>query len=258
MTVSEQDPQQEDELPDGPEPEDEFPGEVEMTLTEHLDELRIRLFYVFGTLAVAVSGCFVFVNPVVEWLQRPAGAGVEFIQTTPGEYFWVSFKVAGYCGLMLAAPMILYQLIRFVLPGLSRREQKFLVPIVLGSSVLFVVGVAFAYWVMAPAALSFFSSYGAEVVKQTWTIEKYFDLVLVMLLSTGIVFQLPVLQVLLGVTGIVTSERMFGLWRYVAVFAVALGAVVTPSTDPFTQIFLAGAVTVLYFGGAGTVRLLGK
>lgn len=252
MTVSKPEPQRDIEQVD------EFPGEVEMTLTEHLEELRTRLFYSLGALTTAVVVCFIFVQPVVELLQRPAGKAVKFIQTTPGEFFFVSFKVAGYSGLILAAPVILYHIVQFILPGLSRRERRYLLPIVFGSSILFVVGIVFSYLFMVPAALSFFVSYGANVVEQTWTIERYFDLVFVMLLSTGIVFQVPVLQVMLGITGIVSSEKMFSLWRYVIVFAVVLGAVVTPSTDPFTQTFLAGAVTVLYFGGALVVRLLGK
>lgn len=264
MTAIRPDPQQEEQQPPDaaglsePTEENEFPDEVEMTLSEHLEELRTRIFWALGAFLVATIGCFIFVGPIVQLLQKPAGTAVKFIQTVPGEYFFVSFKVAGYCGLLIAAPVILYQVIRFVLPGLSRRERKFLLPIVSGSSVLFVLGIVFAYFVLAPAALLFFVSYGANVVEQTWTIERYFDLMFFMLLSSGIVFQLPILQVLLGVTGIVSSARMFSVWRYVALLAVVVGAVVTPSTDPLTQSLLAGAVTGLYFGGATTVRLLGK
>ncbi|UFP94814.1 twin-arginine translocase subunit TatC [Gloeobacter morelensis] len=261
MTVTRPDFEQEDNPPeadDALDSKNEFPDEVEMTLGEHLEELRTRLFWALGTFIAATIGCFIFVKPIVDLLQKPAGTTVKFIQTIPGEFFFVSFKVAAYSGLMVAAPMILYQIVRFVLPGLSRRERKLILPIVVGSSVLFVVGVVFAFMVLAPAALNFFVSYGDGVVDQTWTIERYFDLMFVMLISTGIVFQVPILQVLLGVSGIVTSERMFSVWRYVSVFAVVLGAIVTPSTDPLTQTFLAGAVTVLYFGGAGAVKLIGK
>jgi sec-independent protein translocase protein TatC len=262
MTISQPEPQRDEpeaiEVDAPAEEEEEFPYEVEMTLTEHLEELRTRLFYSLGALVAAIAVCFVFVGPVVSLLQRPAGTAVKFIQTTPGEYFFVSFKVAGYCGLLLAAPVILYHTVQFILPGLSRSERRFVLPIVVGSSVLFVTGVAFAYGILVPAALSFFVGYGGNVVEQTWTIERYFDLVFVMLLSTGIVFQLPVLQVMLGVSGLVSSARMFSYWRYISLLAVVLGAVITPSTDPLTQTFLAGAVTGLYFGGASVVRLLGK
>lgn len=257
MTVSRQDSQQE-ELPDSPDVADDFPDEVEMSLSEHLEELRTRLFWSLGSFMVGLVGCFIFVTPIVQLLQKPAGTTVKFIQTVPGEYFFVSFKVAGYGGLLVTAPIILYQIMGFILPGLSRRERKFLLPIVAASSVLFLVGIAFAYTILVPAALNFFIGYGENVVDQNWTIERYFDLVFVMLLSTGIVFQVPILQLLLGLTGIVTSERMFSVWRYVTLFSVVLGAVITPSTDPLTQSFLAGAVTILYFGGAGMVRLLGR
>ncbi|MBC7880076.1 MAG: twin-arginine translocase subunit TatC [Anaerolineae bacterium] len=258
MTISQEEPPKQGIDTELEEEADEFPNEVEMTLTEHLEELRSRLLYSLVALTAAVATCFAFVGPIVTILQKPAGETVKFIQTVPGEFFFVSFKVAGYAGFLIAAPVILYHVVRFVLPGLTRKERKFVLPIVVGSSVLFVLGIVFAYFILVPAALNFFISYGANIVAQTWTIERYFDLVFVMLLSTGLVFQLPVLQVMLGVSGIVSSAKMFSVWRYVTLGAVVLGAVITPSTDPITQTFLAAAVTVLFFGGAFTVRFLGK
>ncbi|MDJ0734388.1 MAG: twin-arginine translocase subunit TatC [Nostocaceae cyanobacterium] len=238
-------------------PLDELPGEVEMSLFDHLEELRQRIFYALIAVAVAAVGCFIAVKPIVQLLELPA-QGVKFLQLAPGEFFFVSIKVAGYGGLLLSSPFILYQIIQFVLPGLTRRERGFLAPIVLGSSVLFVAGLIFAYFALIPAALNFFISYGADVVEQQWSIEKYFEFILLLLFSTGLAFQIPVIQLLLGALGIVSSQKMLSGWRFVVIGAVVLGAVLTPSTDPLTQSLLAGAVLGLYFGGVGFVKLIGK
>ncbi len=244
---------------DNPEidPLDELPGEVEMSIFDHLEELRRRIFYSLIAVALGVVGCFVIVKPIVQLLEVPA-QGVKFLQLAPGEYFFVSIKVAGYSGLLLSSPFVLYQIIQFVLPGLTRRERRLLGPVVLGSSILFGVGIGFAYLLLIPAALKFFISYGADVVEQLWSIDKYFELVLLMLFSVGLAFQIPIIQLLLGALGIVSSEKMFSGWRYVIVGAVVLGAILTPSTDPLTQCLLAGAVLGLYYSGIGLVKLIGK
>ncbi|MGK7890135.1 MAG: twin-arginine translocase subunit TatC [Leptolyngbyaceae cyanobacterium] len=233
---------------------DELPDDVEMSIFDHLDELRQRIFYALGAVFVGVVACFVFVNRIVEILEVPA-QGAKFLQLSPGEYFFVSVKVAGYSGLLLASPVILYQIIQFVVPGLTRRERRLLGPIVLGSSFLFFAGIGFAYIALIPAALNFFISYGAEVVEQLWSIDRYFEFVLLLLFSTGIAFQIPVIQFLLGLLGIVSAKQMLAGWRYVLLAAVVLGAVLTPSTDPVTQSLLAGAVLGLYLGGTGLVLL---
>ena len=96
------------------------------------------------------------------------------------------------------------------------------------------------------------------MVEQLWSIDRYFEFVLLLMLSTGLTFQIPVIQLILGYLGIVSSQKMIGGWRYVVLGSVILGAVLTPSTDPLTQSLLAGAVLGLYFGGIGLVKLTGK
>jgi sec-independent protein translocase protein TatC len=236
---------------------DEVPQDVEMSLFDHLEELRRRIFYSLIAVVVGVIGCFVAVKPIVQLLEIPA-QGVKFLQLAPGEFFFVSIKVAGYSGLVFSSPLILYQILLFVLPGLTRRERRFIGPVVLGSTILFFVGLVFAYIALIPAALNFFISYGAGVVEQLWSIDKYFEFVLLLLFSTGLAFQIPVIQLLLGYLGIVSSKQMLSGWRSVILGAAVLGAVLTPSTDPLTQSLLAGAVLGLYFGGIGLVKLFGK
>lgn len=236
---------------------DDLPDDVEMSLFDHLDELRRRIFYALIAVVIGMAGCFVVVKPIVQLLEVPA-QGIKFLQLAPGEYFFVSFKVAGYSGLLLASPIVLYQIIQFVLPGLTRRERRLVGPVVLGSSILFVVGLAFAYIALIPAALNFFISYGEDVVEQLWSIDKYFEFVLLLMFSTGLAFQIPIIQLLLGYLGIVSSQQMLSGWRLIILGATVLGAVLTPSTDPLTQTLLAGAVLGLYFGGIGLVKLTGK
>jgi sec-independent protein translocase protein TatC len=236
---------------------DEIPDEAEMSLFDHLEELRLRIFYSLIAVAVGMIGCFVAVKPLVRLLEVPAG-DVKFLQLAPGEFFFVSLKVAGYSGILVASPFILYQIIQFVLPGLTRRERRLLGPVVLGSSVLFFAGLAFAYQLLIPAALNFFITYGADVVEQSWSIDRYFEFILLLMFSTGLAFQIPIVQLILGYLGIVSSKQMLSSWRSVILGAVILGAVITPSTDPLTQSLLAGAVLGLYFGGIGMVKLSGR
>ena len=236
---------------------DDLPDDLEMSLFDHLEELRQRIFYALIAVGVGIVGCFTVVKPIVQLLEVPA-QGVKFLQLAPGEYFFVSLKVAAYSGVLVASPMILYQIIAFVLPGLTRRERRLLGPIVLGSSVLFVAGLAFAYIALIPAALNFFITYGEDVVEQLWSIDRYFEFVLLLMFSTGLAFQIPVIQALLGLLRIVSSRQMLAGWRYILIGAAVLGAVLTPSTDPLTQSLLGGAVVGLYFGGVGLVKLLGK
>jgi sec-independent protein translocase protein TatC len=236
---------------------DDLVDDVEMSLFDHLEELRQRIFYGLLASLGGVVLCFWKVNLIVSLLEKPA-QGAKFLQLAPGEYFFVSIKVAGYSGLLVASPFILYQIIRFVLPGLTRKERRFLGPIVFGSTILFVLGLAFAYVALIPAALNFFIQYGGDVVEQLWSIDRYFEFVLLLLFSTGLAFQIPVIQILLGLIGIVSGKQMLSAWRAVLLGAMVLGAVLTPSTDPLTQSLLGGAVLLLYMGGTGLVLLLGK
>ena len=239
--------------------EDQLPDDVNMSIWEHLEELRDRALVSAGAVAAMILVCFCFAKDLVLFLEAPvAQEGVRFLQLGPGEYFFTTVKVAGYCGLLLGAPVVLYEAIAYVLPGLTRDERKFLGPIVLGSSVLFYTGIGFAYAILTPAALKFFIGYSNEAVESLWSIDQYFEFVLVLLFSTGLAFQVPVLQLLLGQSGIVTSKQMLSVWRYVVVGSVVAAAVLTPSTDPFTQMLLAVPLMSLYLGGAALVGVVEK
>jgi sec-independent protein translocase protein TatC len=233
---------------------DDFPGEVEMSLVEHLEELRRRVLRSLLALLVGAAVCLAGVKPLVRLLEMPAD-GIRFLQLAPGEFLFVSLKVAGYAGLILALPYILYEGLAFVLPGLTRRERALVAPAVAGSALLFAAGLAFSWWALVPAALRFLVSYGADVVEPSWSIERYLDFVLLLMVATALAFQLPVLQLLLGALGLVQARRMLAAWRWVVVLAALGGAVLTPSTDPVTMLLLTGAISGLYLIGVGLVAL---
>ncbi|KAL6007387.1 hypothetical protein ACLOJK_032884 [Asimina triloba] len=236
-----------------------LPDDKEMSIFDHLEELRERIFVSVLAVGAAMLGCFAFSKDLIVLLEAPVSSqGVRFLQLSPGEFFFTTVKVSGYCGLLLGSPIILYEIIVFVLPGLTRSERRFLGPIVLGSSVLFYTGIFFSYAVLTPAALSFFVSYAEGVVESLWSIDQYFEFVLVLMFSTGLAFQVPVIQLLLGQAGLVSGDQMLSVWRYVVVGAVVAAAVLTPSTDPLTQVLLAGPLLGLYLGGAWAVKLLGR
>jgi sec-independent protein translocase protein TatC len=234
---------------------DSFPAEVEMSLVEHLEELRQRVLQSLLAVVVAAAACLALVRPLVRLLEVPA-EGIRFLQLAPGEFLFVSLKVAGYGGLVLALPYVLYQGLSFVLPGLTVRERRLVAPAVAGSAVLFLAGLAFAWWALVPAALRFLVSYGADVVEPIWSIERYLDFVLLLMVATALAFQLPVLQLLLGALGLLRAETMLGAWRWVVLAAALAGAVLTPSTDPITMLLLTGAITALYLVGVGLVALV--
>ncbi len=228
--------------------------DLEMPLTDHLEELRQRILHSLIAIVLAAGLCLVAVKQLVRILETPAGS-IRFLQLAPGEFLFVSIKVAGYAGLTAALPYIIYQGLSFILPGLTKKEKRLIAPAVAGSAILFFAGLFFAWWALIPAALKFLVSYGADVVEPIWSIERYLDFVLLLMLSTGLAFQLPVLQMLLGVLGLVQWQKMLRAWRFVVMAAALAGAVLTPSTDPITMLLLASAITGLFFIGVGLVAL---
>lgn len=229
--------------------------EAEMSLAEHLEEIRQRAFWSFSVLTTMIISCIIFVKNIVKTLQEPAD-GIKFLQFAPGEYFFASIKVAAYSGILISSPFIVYQIILFVLPGMTKDERKTLLPIIIGSMILFLLGLIFGYYILVPASLNFFIKYGSDVVEPFWSFEQYFEFILVLLFGTALAFQLPVLQLVLGFLRIVSGKTMFSIWRYVILLSTVVGAVLTPSVDPLTQILLSSIILILYFGGASLVLVV--
>jgi len=235
----------------------ESSNDDEMALSEHIEEFSQRIVFCLSILILITLVCFTDVRDIVKIFQAPA-IGVKFLQFSPGEYFFSSFKISAFCGILISSPVILYQVLLYLIPGLTKKELDIILPVSLGSVILFFFGLSFSYFFLVPAALKFFISYGSEVVEPFWSFDQYFDFVAVLLFATGLAFQVPAVQVVLGLLGIVSGQKMLSYWKYVVVTCTIIAAVITPSTDPVTQILMSTALLALYLGGAGFVILLKK
>jgi len=228
---------------------------LELPFSEHIEELRQRTIFLFLTILLLTIVSFLEVKPIVKILEYPI-ANVKFFQLSPGEYFISTVKIAFYTGLLFTSPFVISQLILFLLPGLTKRETKIILPLLIGSLILFGLGIAFSYYTLVPAALNFFLNYSEEVIEPLWSFDQYFEFILVLFYSTGLAFQIPIIQILIGLLNIVSASQMLGAWRYIILLATILGAILTPSTDPLTQLLLSIAILLLYFAGLGILFLI--
>lgn len=228
---------------------------LELPFLEHIEELRQRIFLVFWIILLLTSVAFIEVKSLVKILELPIN-NVKFFQLAPGEYFISTLKISFYTGLLFSSPFIISQLILFLLPGLTKKETRIVLPLLLGSLLLFGLGLAFSYYTLIPAALNFFLNYSEEVLEPFWSFDQYFEFILVLFYSTGLAFQIPILQILVGLLNIVSAKQMLGAWRYIILVSTILGAILTPSTDPLTQLLLSLAILLLYFTGLGILFLL--
>jgi len=230
---------------------------LELPVSEHIEEVRQRIFHTIGFLILAICVIFFNMTQIVQIFEAPVQA-IKFIQLAPGEYFISTVKIAFYGGLLFTLPFLISQLIFYILPGLTKSEKDIIVPILLTSVVLFGFGLLFAYYILVPAALQFFIGYSTEVIEPIWAFDQYLDFILFVFYSTGLSFQVPIVQIVLGLTGIVTGQQMLDFWRYVVLAATIVSAILTPSTDPVTQLCLAAAILFLYFTGASILILYKK
>nr|YP_010196375.1 Sec-independent protein translocase component TatC [Gracilaria cearensis]UAD83772.1 Sec-independent protein translocase component TatC [Gracilaria cearensis] len=230
---------------------------TEMSIFEHLEELRERIFIASIIFFVITIACFAYMKNIAYILQQPA-IGIKFLQLAPGEYLFTSIKVSLYTGFLLSSPFIIYQITLFILPGLTKKESKFIIPILLTSIILFFSGIIFAYIILVPAALQFLINYGNEIVEPIWSFEQYFNFILLLLFSTGIAFQIPIIQIVLGILKIFSSTEMYSYWKYIVLGATIIAAIITPSTDPVTQIIMSLAILILYSSGIIILKILNK
>ncbi len=228
---------------------------LELPFSEHIEELRQRLFLLFGIILLLTCVAFIEVKTLVKILELPIN-NVKFFQISPGEYFISTIKISFYTGLLFSSPFVIGQVILFLLPGLTKKETKIILPLLLSSLILFGLGLAFSYYTLIPAALNFFLNYSEEVLEPLWSFDQYFEFILVLFYSTGLAFQIPILQILLGLLNIVSVKQMLDAWRYIVLLSTILGAILTPSTDPLTQLLLSLAILLLYFSGLGILFLL--
>lgn len=230
------------------------PGE--MTILEHLQELRMRVMWM--GIAV-VAGMMLFFVPsigfgAVEYLLLPARAAQpdfkpQYIE--PMENIVTYFQVALLGGVSLGMPMIVFQALRFVAPALTSSEKRWIYPIALGAALSFIGGMAFGYFFILPPSLGFLLTFGSSIAEANFRIGNYINFVTRMLGVMGLVFETPLVVMGLAKLGVVTWRKLINWWRFAIVVAFIISAVATPTIDPITQALVAGPIILLYFVGIG-------
>jgi sec-independent protein translocase protein TatC len=220
----------------------------EATLVEHLDELRSRLIISIVAVVVCATLAFVFQHRILDWLIQPLPQSRQHLLTIGvAEPFITTFKVSLWIGLLAALPIVLWQLWSFLAPALDEQAQRVIVGFVVFASVLLFAGVAFAYYIVLPKALSFLTNYNDEFFNIQIQASAYFNFVLLVLVGVAIVFELPIFVLALVRLGIVTSGKLRKT-RRVGYFLVAIVAVLLPGIDPVTTTLEAIPLFVLYEG----------
>ena len=237
--------------PNGRQPE-HAPGDREMTMLEHLEELRHRL--VVSVIAV-VSGVLVSIIPipgfdsithfVVGLLAERAPAG-KLLTLGPGEGFFTFLEVSLIIGIALSMPVIVYQLLAFVAPALYENEKKYLYIAVPGVSFSFLCGVLFCYFFMLPFAIAFLGGFASDVFNAQWSAERYLDFVTTFLFWVGLTFELPIVMYFLSKLGVVSAQRMASFRKYAFVLAFVAGAIITPTPDPINQTIVSLPIYFLF------------
>jgi sec-independent protein translocase protein TatC len=219
--------------------------EDRLTLVEHLDELRSRIVIAVFAFAVALILCFWQNHLLLRIINDPLPKGAKPITLSPTEPFTTTLTVAAYAAILIALPVVLYQLYAFILPAFSPTEKRVALPLLLMVPVLFVAGAVFAYFVIIPAALTFLLNFNSHQFNTQIRARDYYSFVLLTLLAAGIVFQVPV--GILGLTrlGIVTTEKLKRNRRY-AYLACAVIAAALPGVDPVSMLIEMVPLVVLY------------
>lgn len=233
---------------------------AEMTLLEHLRELRNRVLVSAVAVVLGMVICLYFWEAIVGWMLAPARAqeGEDFGLAVfgPTETIGVLFKVGMYGGLMLASPVVLYELLAFIVPGLTPKERKLLLPGLFGIIIFLVAGMAFAYWIILPASLGFLLDLGGDNFNPVIGAKQYIDFATRIVFWVGLSFELPMVLALIARLGVVRAKQLLGFWRYAIVIIFVIAAIVTPTPDPLTQSLVAGPLLGLYVVGIGFAWLV--
>jgi sec-independent protein translocase protein TatC len=233
----------------------------EATLMSHLLELRSRLLKAVGAILVVFLALVPFSERVFEAVAQPLMAklpqGATMIATEVASPFLTPFKATFYVAILLAMPLVIYQIWAFVAPGLYRREKRIAVPILVSSVILFFAGVVFAYFVIFPVMFGFFTQTAPTGVAVMTDINKYLDFVLVLFIAFGLAFEVPVATVILVLMGIVSPETLSKNRQYVFLGCFVVGMFLTPP-DVFSQTLLALPMYALYEAGIVMARILAR
>jgi sec-independent protein translocase protein TatC len=236
-------------------PQDEHaPGDKEMTLLEHLEELRGRLVAMMVALIVGVLISIVPIptlNSITGWLfdlivNNAKNSGVTIIAIRPGETFFTYLEVALVVGAALAMPVIIYQILAFVTPALYANEKRYMYLAVPGVFFSFMCGVVFCYFLTLPFATRFLAGFLAGTIEPQWTVEHYVDFVATFLFWVGVMFELPIIMFFLSKLGVVSHRRLASFRKYAFIMAFVIGAAITPTPDPINQTIISLPIYFLF------------
>jgi sec-independent protein translocase protein TatC len=245
---------------------DKSPSEPEnesgkMSFLEHLDELRKRLVHVAVYIAVGFLACWFFHRQIYDFLAIPITRllppGTKLAYTNVTDVFTLYMKVSLLAGLFLTLPLCLYEVWKFIAPGLYRKEKKYVVPFLVSSMVLFLSGAAFCYYIVLPAAFKFLIELGASfmpVIK----IDEYLDLTNMMLLGFGLIFEMPVIIAFLSIFGLVSANFLWSKFKYSMVGIVVLAAIISPTGDAFNLMIWSAPMVLLYIISIGVAAIFGR
>lgn len=245
-----------------------------MPVMEHLVEFQVRLTRAVIVLTVIFMGTFFYADALVKWLRVPLQnmfvprqlsweptdlPTVPFVFLAPAEALWQNVKVAGLCAVVLAMPYLLYEIWRFVVPGLHVQERRFVGPFVCVSAMAFYAGAAFSFFFVLPFALNFLIAYGvnAGFVPQI-SIAQYVGFALWFLMVFGLTFEVPLALTLMAKLGWVDAPFLIQYWKWALLGSFVIAAILTPTPDPFNQTLMAGPMFLLYWVGIFGAKMFGK
>ncbi|MDQ1491249.1 MAG: sec-independent protein translocase protein TatC [Actinomycetota bacterium] len=218
-----------------------------MSVADHLRELRDRIIWSLGAVAIGAIICFIFFEPIIHLMVQPyrdaTGKGLVFTQ--PLEAFMTRIKVAAYGGFVVASPVVFFHLWRFVTPGLNPKEKRYAIPFVASSVILFVGG-SFVAIITFPKALNFLLGVGGKDIDPLLTAGSYLTLVFLMILAFGISFEFPIVMMFLLLARIITTRQLRSIRKFAFLGIVVFAAVVTPSQDPISLFAMAIPMYLLY------------
>lgn len=222
--------------------------DVEMPFLDHLEELRWRIIKAIIGILLATIISFIFIDFFVDqvFLLPAKSANIKLQNLKPFGQFFLYFEIALIMGAVFSIPNLFYQFWKFIAPALKTTERKYIKSIVFFSSLCFFTGIVFSYFLMLPLSLKFAAGFGSASIENNFSIDEYFSIILSVMLGAGAVFELPMLSFVLSKIGIINAKLMRKYRRHAIVAIVIIAAVLTPGTDPLSQVLLAIPLVLLY------------
>lgn len=227
---------------------EESPEKGDMSFLEHLEEFRWRILYLLIGVFVGTIIAWIFIDFLIDQiLLIPAKtANINLQNLRPFGQIFLYIQVAIIGGIILSIPNVFFQIWKFISPALKESEKKYVTSIVFFSSLCFLSGIVFAYFVMLPLTLAFAGQFGTTSIENNFAIDEYFSIIISVMLAAGVIFELPMLSFFLSKIGIITPQFMRKYRRHSIVGILIIAAVLTPGTDPVAQVLLAIPLVLLY------------